>query len=365
MRGIIKQERLWTTISSSARTPMVDNDTIEAGLRAALPAHLHTHVGSLARLLADTASRTMSPSEVRNRFDAEPAVAALIQTLAGTTIGGGAAAVSFGTGNSIGTVTMGDVAGRDIIKISPNIIVDLTYSGIVRPLPPNHGAAVMRMVEDYQAVFGGRTAELADLDAFLEQSEQSCALLLAPTGRGKTALLIHWLARLQAAAGWTATFAPISRRYQTATAEATLGMLASTLAAFYHETEKLQVYNTSPDQLRPLIADYLRREPSGGRLVVVLDGLDEAVGWDVGRDLFPRTMGPHLRVVASARQVAHKTRDDWLDRSRVATGADLRCPVARPDPQGRGRHPASDGQPARHPGDRRGPTRRDHPGQRR
>ena len=138
-------------------------------------------------------------------------------------------------------------------------------------------------------------------------------MLLAPTGRGKTALLIHWLARLQAAAGWTAIFAPISRRYQTATAEATLGMLASALAAFHHEAAKLQVYNTSPDQLRPLVADYLRREPSGGRLVVVLDGLDEAVGWDVGRDLFPRTMGPHLRVVASARRVAHKTRDDWLE----------------------------------------------------
>ena len=125
--------------------------------------------------MADAASRAMSPDDVQAHLDAEPAVAALIQTLAGTTIGGGATAVSFGTGNSIGTVTMGDVAGRDIIKISPNIIVHLTYSGLVRPMPPNHRAAVMRMVEDYQAVFGGRTAELAGLDAFLEQSEQSCA----------------------------------------------------------------------------------------------------------------------------------------------------------------------------------------------
>ena len=142
-------------------------------------------------------------------------------------------------------------------------------------------------------------------------------------------------------------------------------MLASALAAFHHETAKLQVYNTSPDQLRPLVADYLRREPSGGRLVVVLDGLDEAVGWDVGRDLFPRTMGPHLRVVASARRVAHKTRDDWLEELGWRSERTFDVPLPDSDPRGRGRHPASDGQPARHPGDRRGPARRDHPGQRR
>jgi hypothetical protein len=49
-------------------------------------------------------------------------------------------------------------------------------------------------------------------------------------------------------------------------------------------------------------------------LLLVLDGLDEASGWQVGRDLFPRTPPPHLRIVASARQMARTDRTTWLER---------------------------------------------------
>lgn len=139
-------------------------------------------------------------------------------------------------------------------------------------------------------------------------------MLLAPTGRGKTALLIHWLLQVQTQEDWTVVFAPISRRYQTANAESTLAALAQSLAAFHDEAEHLQTYNTTPDQLRPLIAEYLRRDPPDGRhLLLVLDGLDETVSWSVGRNVFPHTFGPHVRVVASARQMAHCTSADWLD----------------------------------------------------
>src|SRR5205085_1316036 len=103
---------------------------------------------------------------------------------------------------------------------------------------------------------------------------------------------IHWLACIQPRGEWTVVFAPISRRYQTASAEVTLGALAQALAAFHGETEHIQTYNTTPDQLRPLVAEYLRRDPPDDRrLLLVLDGLDEAVGWSVSRDLFPRTFG--------------------------------------------------------------------------
>src|SRR5207249_706152 len=104
-------------------------------------------------------------------------------------------------------------------------------------------------------------------------------LLLAPTGRGKTALLIHWVAHVQVVGAWTVVFAPISLRFQTASETVTLGALAHGLAAFHGETARLHTYNMTPDQLRPLIADYLRRDPPvGHRLLLVLDGLDEAVG---------------------------------------------------------------------------------------
>jgi hypothetical protein len=170
------------------------------------------------------------------------------------------------------------------------------------------------MVEDYEAVFGGRDAELAALDAFLAQDKQPCALLLAPTGRGKTALLIHWIGRVQATTDWHVIFVPISLRYQTASAQIALGALTSALAAYHHESDKLQTYNTSPDLLRPIIADYLRRPaPDDRRLLLVLDGLDEASGWQISRDLFPRTLPPNLRIVASARQMAHTDRATWLE----------------------------------------------------
>jgi uncharacterized caspase-like protein len=204
------------------------------------------------------------------------------------------------------------------VEIIEPAVVNLTFyvtqnfAGLLRPVPANYRAAVLRMLEDYRVVFGGRTTELAALDAFLEQSERRCALLLAPTGRGKTALLIRWLSRVQACGGWTIVFAPISRRYQTATADATLGALAHALAEFHKGN--LEGQATSPDQLRPLVADYLRREPTEGRrLLLILDGVDEAVGWKLSRDLFPREISAQTRIIAAARQMANKVRADWLE----------------------------------------------------
>ena len=89
----------------------------------------------------------------------------------------------------------GDYAGRDIDKRQGQIFIDgsvfiQVINEVLRPAAPRYRTAVLRMVEDYQTVFGGRDVQLAALDAFLK-GEQPYALLLAPTGRGKTALLIH------------------------------------------------------------------------------------------------------------------------------------------------------------------------------
>jgi len=101
---------------------------------------------------------------------------------------------------------------------------------------------------------------------------------MAPTGRGKTALLIHWLARIQVSTRWRVVFAPISLRYQTADAATVLSTVARGLADCYGERDQLETFNLTPDQFRPIISEYLRRNPSTERgILVVLDGLDEAI----------------------------------------------------------------------------------------
>jgi hypothetical protein len=227
----------------------------------------------------------------------------------------------------------GDHAARDIDKRRGKVFIDgsvfiQVVNQILRPTPPRYRAAILRLVEDYAAVFGGRDAQLATLDTFLA-GEQPYALLLAPTGRGKTALLIHWLIEVQAGEGWHTIFTPISLRYQTASAEATFGALAAALADFHGESEQFQGYNQTPEQLRALVADYLRRPPLGDRrLLLILDGLDEAIDWQIGRDLFPRTPSLYLRIVASARQLANTSRADWLEQLgwRAVQTVDLDLP---------------------------------------
>src|SRR5579859_6946164 len=151
---------------------------------------------------------------------------------------------------------------------------------------PVYRRAVTRMVDDYAAIFCGRETAMVGLNIFLTQSERSVALLLAPSGRGKTALLIHWVARVQAAGAWTVIVVPISRRYQTAAAEVALLALAQALAAFHRETPQFQPASSSPDSLCPRIADYLRRPPPANhRLLLVIDGQDQAIGWPLQRDL--------------------------------------------------------------------------------
>jgi hypothetical protein len=60
------------------------------------------------------------------------------------------------------------------------------------------------------------------------------------------------------------------------------------------------------------VGDYLRRPlPDGVRLLVVLDGIDEATGWQVSRELFPRSHGSNLKIVVAARDMAHRTRATW------------------------------------------------------
>jgi hypothetical protein len=155
-------------------------------------------------------------------------------------------------------------SGRDVIQVGGDYVggdkITNIYQQLLRPVPFAFRAGVQRMVEDDTAIFGGRDAELARLDTFLTEDERPFGLLIAPTGRGKTALLIHWLARVQQQhADWRVVFAPISIRYQTASEQVALNLLAHTLAEVHHDLEQFRSYDQSPASLRAMVGDYLRR----------------------------------------------------------------------------------------------------------
>lgn len=204
---------------------------------------------------------------------------------------------------------------------SATTVKDVTqiFASMVQAAPPRYRAAVLRLVAAYQSLAAEEIADLdpflAQLDQFLLQDERPHALLLAPTGRGKTTLLLHWLARLATTSPWHIIFAPISLRYQTASANATLRALTQALATIHGDREYQHVYNVSPDQLRPILASYVRTPPPAGlRLLLAIDGLDETVGWSVGKDVFADTPGPMVRILATARYVDATTPQQWLER---------------------------------------------------
>jgi len=186
------------------------------------------------------------------------------------------------------------------------------FRHLIDPLSGAFQARLAPLIAHYTALFGGRDAELAALDAFLADPHAPFGLLVAPTGMGKTALLIHWLARVQQEQPqWQIIFVPLSIRYETASAPIALGMLAYRLADLHGDLEQFRDYAHSPSHLRTLIADYLRRPlPEATQLLIVLDGIDEATGWTVGPlcDVPPQ---PGLKLVIAARQRAMMHADDW------------------------------------------------------
>ncbi len=186
-----------------------------------------------------------------------------------------------------------------------------------RELPTDYSAYVKRFIEEYLGTeerpvpFGGREAELRTLSAWLEDPDAPpCFLLTAPAGRGKSALLVRWTAALQGHRDLEVLFIPISIRFGTNRPDVFLAMLVSRLAQLHGE--KPPTTDQNPTIWQGMIADYLRRALDGRRLLVVLDGLDEAAGEVNWRVLFPTSPPEGLRVLVSARETAtHPTADAW------------------------------------------------------
>jgi hypothetical protein len=160
--------------------------------------------------------------------------------------------------------------------------------------------------------FGGRDEALRALDAWLEDPQRPFALLTAPAGRGKSALLVRWMTALrERQPDFPVAFVPVSTRFNTNLESVTFGALATQLARLLGEEVPADP-NTPGQVWRSMVSGYLRRPAPQGRLLVILDGVDEAASWDVDGSLFPLDPPPGLKILVSARLTAHRPRpEDW------------------------------------------------------
>jgi hypothetical protein len=189
-------------------------------------------------------------------------------------------------------------------------------------LPLSFQGRIKRLLRYYlgtaenPTVFGGRDAELRRLDAWLAAPTAPRNLLLtAPAGRGKTALLVRWLNTL-CDSGWAVCFVPISIRYETNRPAIFYQALATRLASILGQS--LPPAPGDPEAYyKEKVIEYLQQFEDSDQppTLVIVDGLDEAFGWQVDNSIFPSEPPQNLRFVASARQLAgDRGSADWLRR---------------------------------------------------
>ncbi len=195
------------------------------------------------------------------------------------------------------------------------LLPEQKYDFLVKQLPYSVQEKVSRTLDDYTRVFGGRQAEMEALDQWLDEADKSFGIVQAPTGRGKTALLIQWALNVQGN-GWHVIFFPISQRYETADQGVVVRSLTYALAMLFQVDAP--GLNTAPDWLLAQVADWLRRGlPENKRLIVVVDGLDEAIGDYVGA-LFPNQVAPDVKILVAARTLANEGIGAWAARLKWA-----------------------------------------------
>jgi tetratricopeptide (TPR) repeat protein len=141
--------------------------------------------------------------------------------------------------------------------------------------------------EKWQQGFVGRKEAMERLNRFIAANPNGVAIVYAPAGYGKTTFLAHWIRQVEEAGGWLPgdgeTRVDIVRHFFSPT----MHLSPSPSHAFAHLLAQLTRLSDQPTPipdrdderwaaLRNFLADL--KLPEGVKLVIVLDGLDDAEG---------------------------------------------------------------------------------------
>jgi hypothetical protein len=160
---------------------------------------------------------------------------------------------------------------------------------------------------DRAVPFGGRSQELEQLDAWLAGGSSPFGLLVAEAGRGKSALLAQWAVELDSR-GVKVAFLPISMRFNTADRPTAMGLVGERLRYLADVSADLP---SDPVEWAFEIESLLREDDSKP-LIIIIDGADETVGWNLSQHLkVPRDPGQGRRILISARIVGDKDLQGW------------------------------------------------------
>ncbi|MCG8351473.1 MAG: hypothetical protein MI924_27200 [Chloroflexales bacterium] len=118
---------------------------LRAALRAALPPALADQAAGLAQVLARVQAGQLAPDVAQQQL---APYAAALQALAGRQVTANETLLSFGAGNQIGTVSIGTVAGRDVITLHVTITL-----GAQRTIATDGGDYAARNIDQRQGVF--------------------------------------------------------------------------------------------------------------------------------------------------------------------------------------------------------------------
>jgi tetratricopeptide (TPR) repeat protein len=173
----------------------------------------------------------------------------------------------------------------------------------------------LQFLFEAHSLFGGREEQLDELDRFVKDRPGGYAFVTGLSGFGKTALLVNWVRRLQEQ-NQNICYHFISRLRDRLPSEGfTMRNLCQQLAAYHLLTGTLP---ENRDELRSLFPELLHFPAhEGEKLIVVLDGLDEADGWSPEPEDFPSPLPGGVYFVFSAREIRDH---DWLASLKLSPG---------------------------------------------